>query len=283
MGEYYYTSPTTVEESLTIMNQAEHKICIAAGCTNLMPCLKSKKIPDCVLMDISGLKDLRGICSDDKTIRIGALTTIHELQHSDEIEHSAAALWQACQRFADPLVRNRATLGGNLANASPAADSVVPLLVLDASVTVESIGAGKKEIPIESFFVAPGKSVLGPNELITAVSFPNDPGMKSCFIKSGLRQAMAISIINIGVAVKLEGSTIADIRIALGAVAPVAIRAKQTENYLIGKTISAEVLEHAAELVKSEINPITDIRASKEYRTHMAGILLRRAIEAVVA
>lgn len=94
---------------------------------------------------------------------------------------------------------------------------------------------------------------------------------------------MAISIINIGVAVKLEGSTIADIRIALGAVAPVAIRAKQTENYLIGKTISAEVLEHAAELVKNEINPITDIRASKEYRTHMAGILLRRAIEAVVA
>ena len=283
MGDYYFTAPASVEEGLRIMSQSERKVCVAAGCTNIMPCLKSKKISDCVLMDITGLKELNGIYSDEKSIRIGALTTIHQLLHSEEIEQRAAVLWQACHRFADPLVRNRATIGGNMANASPAADTVVPLLVLDALVTVESKGAGKKEVPIEAFFVAPGKSVLASDELITAVSFPKNTNLKSSFIKIGLRQSMAISVISVGVALNLAGNNIVDAKIALGAVAPTAIRAKQTESYLAGKEISPEVLAKAAELVKNEIRPISDLRASKEYRSHLAGILLRRAIETALA
>jgi len=279
VSDYYYVAPTSVGESLKILHQSDSKIRIAAGCTNIMPDLKNKKNTDSVFMDISGLEELRGIQSDDNIIRIGALTTMNQILHSEVIEQGATALHQACRHFADPLVRNRATVGGNLANASPAADSVVPLFVLNAFVTVESMENGKREIPLADFLVAPGKSVLGPDDLITAVSFSKDTGVKSCFIKFGLRKAMAISVISIGVALKLDDHTVTDIRIALGSVAPTPIRARQTESYLTGREISPEVIKRAMEMVKSEITPISDIRASKEYRTHLAGILLRRAVE----
>jgi len=283
MKEYSYVAPASVGECLQILHQAGRPVRIAAGCTNVLPNLKSNKIPDCTLVDIGGLQELKTIQQDGQIIRIGALVTIDQLVHSSEIELAAKALCQACQRFADPLVRNRATIGGNLANASPAADSVTPLLALNACVTVESVTGGKRDIPIESFFEAPGKSVLRCDELITAISFVSEPEMKSCFLKLGLRQAMAISVINIAVALKLaDNNGIADIRIALGAVSPVAMRAKQTERFLIGQEISPDVLDKAAELIKSEIFPISDLRASKEYRTLMAGVLLRRAIEAVL-
>jgi carbon-monoxide dehydrogenase medium subunit len=282
MKEYSYVAPASVGECLQILHQTERTARITAGCTNVLPNLKSNKIPDCVLVDIGGLQEIKGIQIDGQKVRIGALVTIDQLLHSPEIEQGATALWQACQRFADPLVRNRATIGGNLANASPAADSVTPLLALNACVTVESVTGGKRDIPIESFFLAPGKSVLRCDELITAISFVSEPEMKSCFLKFGLRQAMAISVINVAVALKLTGNSIADIRIALGAVSPVAMRAKQTECFLIGQEISPAVLDKAVELVKNEICPISDLRASKEYRTLMAGVLLRRAIEAVL-
>ncbi|MDA8222963.1 xanthine dehydrogenase family protein subunit M [Desulfosporosinus sp.] len=283
MSSFNYIAPVTVEETLSILHKQGSNARIAAGCTNIMPDIASKKITECLLVDISGLDELRGINVVDNRIKIGALTTISQLRHSEVIEHSASVLWQACSQFADPLVRNRATICGNMAKPSPAADGVVPLLALEATVTVESLTTGKRELPIEEFLAGPGKSALRPDELILSVSFKAANDRLGSFIKFGLRKAMAISLINIAVVLELNGKTITRTKIALGSVGPTALRARQTEGFLIGREITPEVLSQAAELVKSEISPIGDIRASREYRLHLAGVLLRRAVEAAMA
>ena len=283
MSSFSYIAPITVEETLSVLHKQGLKARIAAGCTNILPEIASKKITECILVDISGLAELRGIHVVGNKITVGALTTINQLIHSEVIEQSATVLWQACRQFADPLVRNRATLCGNMAKASPAADGVVPLLALEATVSVESLTTGKRELPIEEFLVGPGKSALRPDELILSVTFKAANELLGSFIKFGLRKAMAISLINIAIMFELTGKTITQTRIALGSVAPTALRARQTEAFLTGREITPEVLTQAAEMVKGEISPIGDLRASGEYRLHLAGVLLRRAIEAAMA
>ena len=283
MSSFNYIAPNTVDETLSILHQQGFQTRVAAGCTNIMPEIASKKITEGLLVDISGLDELRGICVVDNKIQIGALTTLNQLLHSEVIEQSAPVLWQACRQFADPLVRNRATICGNMAKASPAADGVVPLLALEAMVTVASLTTGKRELAIEEFLVGPGKSALRPDELILSVSFKAANDRLGSFIKFGLRKAMAISLINIAVMFELTGKTITQPRIALGSVAPTALRAKQTEAFLTGQEITQEVLNQASEIVKGEISPIGDLRASGEYRSYLAGVLLRRAIEAAMA
>ncbi|MDT8902616.1 FAD binding domain-containing protein [Anaeroselena agilis] len=283
MTKYRYVAPATVDEGLEILRQGGGKVRIAAGCTNLLPDMRAKELADCVLMDISGLGELRGVDADGGSIRIGALTTIDEMLHSPLLEQEAVALWRACRQFADPLVRNRATVGGNLANGSPAADSAVPLLALDASATVASRAAGKREVPLCELWRGPYQTAIAADELITAITFPRDAARRSWFIKNGLRRAMAISLITVATAVKQDGCVVTGARVALGAVGPTPLRARRTEEYLQGRAIDAATLAEAAEIVRGEISPISDLRASKEYRTHLAGVLLRRALEAVRA
>ncbi|MBC2721561.1 FAD binding domain-containing protein [Desulfosporosinus sp.] len=282
MSSFTYRAPQTVEETLSILQEQGVKARVAAGCTNILPDIESKKITECLLVDISGLDELKGIQVIDNKITIGALTTIDQLIHSEVIEENAFVLWQACRQFADPLVRNRATLCGNMAKPSPAADGVVPLLALEATVTVGSLTTGRRDLPIEEFLVGPGKSALKPDELILSVSFQGNNPLGS-FTKFGLRKAMAISLINIAVVLEMKDGTISKARIALGSVAPTAVRARKTEAFLCGREITPEVLAQAAELVQTEINPIGDIRASREYRLLLAGVLLRRTIEAAIA
>ncbi|WP_054938082.1 FAD binding domain-containing protein [Moorella stamsii] len=283
MSSFGYILPKTKQEALMVLNETGEKGRIVAGSTNILPDIRARKITGCILVDISGLRELKGIEAAGETVTVGSLTTISELLQSEIIARDAKVLWQACRRFADPLVRNRATIGGNIANASPAADGVVPLLALEATVNVESQAAGKREIPLTEFFTGPGKSVLQPGELITSVSFAKTTAMKGAFIKFGLRKAMAISLASIGIVLGFSGDTITQARIALGALAPTPLRARETENYLSGKQISDEVMARASELITTEVKPISDVRASQAYRWHLTGVLFRRAIEAALA
>lgn len=282
MSGFAYALPKTKGEALAILEEAGSRGRVVAGCTNVLPDIRAKKTGASILVDISGLEELKGITVTEDKVIIGSLTTICELLHSEEIATHGQVLWQACRQFADPLVRNRATIGGNLANASPAADGVVPLLALEAVVTVES-AAGTREVPVAEFFSGPGQSVLQPGELITSVSFPKASTMKSAFIKFGLRKAMAISLASIGLVLGMQGGSIGQVRIALGALAPTPVRARQTESYLTGKEINPEVMARAMELVRTEVKPISDVRASREYRRHLSGVLLKRALESALA
>ncbi|MDN5344061.1 MAG: aerobic carbon-monoxide dehydrogenase medium subunit [Clostridia bacterium] len=282
MSSFAYAVPKTKDEALALLNELGPGGRVVAGCTNILPDIRAKKITACTLVDISRLAELKGINVRGEKVTIGSLTTINELLHSEIVANHGQVLWQAGQRFADPLVRNRATIGGNLANASPAADGVVPLLALDARVMVASL-AGEREIPVDAFFTGPGKSVLQPNELITGVSFAKTTTMKSAFIKFGLRKAMAISLASIGLVVGLKGDKVDQVRIALGALAPTPLRARQTESYLAGNTLTPAVVARAQEIVRTEVKPISDVRASQEYRLHLTGVLLKRAFEAALA
>jgi carbon-monoxide dehydrogenase medium subunit len=282
VNSFTYAVPETKDEALALLNELGSRARVVAGCTNVLPDIRAKKIAACTLVDISKLAELKGIDVRGETVIIGSLTTINELLHSDLVASHGQVLWQAGRCFADPLTRNRATIGGNLANASPAADGVVPLLALEAKVIVASLAA-EREIPAAEFFTGPGRSVLQLNELIVGVAFTKTTAMQSAFIKFGLRKAMAISLASIGLVVGLDGDRAGQVHIALGSLAPTTIRARQTEDYLTGKPLTPEVVAGAQEIIRTEVNPISDVRASREYRVHLAGVLLKRALEAALA
>jgi len=277
MNQFKYISPKTIEEVLEILQQEKSKACIVAGCSNVLPYIKDKIISKKLLLDISGIEELNYIKESEGEIYIGAGTTISDLINSKIIREECNVLYQAAEEFADPTIRNSATIGGNLVDASPAADVAPPLLVLDAVLEVESTD-GKREISLKNFFVGPRKTVLHNGEMITSIKIKNDTINKNgCFIKLGLRQAMAISLATVALTLEVEKDKVADVRIAMGSVAPTPLRLIKVEGFLKNKKIDDELIEEAVKKVREEVKPIGDVRASAEYRKYISGILFKRA------
>jgi carbon-monoxide dehydrogenase medium subunit len=277
MNQFKYISPKTKEEVLEILKQKKSEACIVAGCTNVLPYIKDKKLPGKLLLDICGIEELNYIKKSECEIYIGAGTTISDLINSKIIKEECNILYQAAEQFADPIIRNSATIGGNLADASPAADVAPPLLVLDAVLKVESMD-GKREIFLKDFFIGPRKTVLHDDEMITSIKIKDDSINKNgCFIKLGLRQAMAISLATVALILEVEKGKVTDIRIAMGSIAPTPLRLIKVEGFLKNKKIDDELIEEAIEKVREEVKPIGDVRASAEYRRYVSGILFKRA------
>ena len=279
MNQFKYISPETKEEVLEILKQEKLEACLVAGCSNVLPYIKDKKLPAKLLLDISGIEELNYIKESEGEIYIGAGTTISDLINSKIIREECNVLYQAAEQFADPTIRNSATIGGNLADASPAADVAPPLLVLDAVLEVESMD-GKREISLKNFFVGPRKTVLNDDEMITNIKIKNDSINKhGCFIKLGLRQAMAISLAAIALTLEVEKNKVIDVRIAMGSIAPTPLRLIKVEGFLKNKKIDDELIEEAVKKVREEVKPIGDVRASAEYRKYVSGILFKRAFK----
>lgn len=277
MNQFKYISPKTKEEVLEILKQKKSEACLVAGCSNVLPYIKDKKLPAKLLLDISCIKELNYVKENEGKIYIGAGTSISDLINSKIIMEECNVLYQAAEEFADPTIRNSATIGGNLADASPAADVAPPLLVLNAVLEVESM-KGKKEISLKDFFIGPRKTVLHDDEMITSIKIKDDSINKNgCFIKLGLRQAMAISIATVALILEVEKDKVADVRIAMGSIAPTPLRLIKVEEFLKNKKINNELIEEAIQKVREEVNPINDIRASAEYRRYISGILFKRA------
>lgn len=189
-----------------------------------------------------------------------------------------------CAAFAGPLIRNLATIGGNICDASPAADVSPVLLALDASVTLESTAGGYRTMPLFEFFKGPRRTARGENELLTSVSFPN-PGddERAFYYKLGKRKADAISIVSLAMTVKLNGGLVERARIALGAVAPVAMRAIRAEMFLQDETLNDKTIATAAALAASEAQPIDDFRAGGNYRRQMVEVLVSRGLKEIAS
>lgn len=270
--EYY--QPQQLKQVLRLLEKGGSKAKLIAGGTNVIPDLRSKAIKPAAFIDLSRLKSLSYIKEDEKKIHLGTLTTISDLVSSRVIKKYAPILSEAGEQLGNPLVRNRATIGGNLADASPAADTAVPLLVLDAE-----ISTSRRKIPIHQFFIGPNKTVLKKGEIIKEIIFskPNSHSRMG-YLKLGLRNAMSISVVSIAVLVEMDEAFCKKIRIGLGAVAPTPLRAFKTERLLIGKEMNSELIEACGSEIKKEVNPITDIRASAEYRREMASVLLKRLL-----
>ncbi|MDI7260059.1 MAG: xanthine dehydrogenase family protein subunit M [Thermodesulfobacteriota bacterium] len=274
-----YLRPKNQKETLHLMKRWKGKVRLIAGGTNVIPDLRSRAIRPEVLIDISHLKNLSYIREERGRIRIGGRTTLSELSSSGIIKQYGPALFDAANQIGNPLVRNRATIAGNLADGSPAADTAVPLLVLEAKVSTVRSDGKMRQIAIDQFFVGPNRTVLNKDEIIKEITFTKpDSKAKMTYAKLGLRNSMAISIVSVAVLLEIRGQRCSRARMGLGAVAPTPIRAYRTEELLLNRKVTEELIDSCCERIKEEINPITDIRASADYRRAMTSVLLKRLI-----
>ncbi len=279
-----YVAPKSLDEAAEILRNGP--VTIVAGGTDLMPQSRAGKIDiKPTLMNVRHIPDLRGLSEANGVVRIGALTTMTELLASPFVEKRLAALWQACDHFASDQLRNASTIGGNICNASPAGDTLVPLLVYNAKVVLVSKPNGamtSRRTPLPGFLAGPGKTRREPGELLTAIEIPSPPaGMFSEFFKFGTRPALDISTISIGLGAVRDGERLRDVRIAFGAVAPTPIRAPKTEAALEGKPLDGAAVEAALAAANDEIRPISDVRASDWYRRELVRNILRRMLHHV--
>lgn len=282
LGSFELLMPETLPEAIAMLNDAAPDVRPLAGGTNLLPDMRGGLHRPGVVVNVAGLDDLRGIKQEDGHIVIGSGVTIAELLDSPLIAQHAPVLREAAAVFANPLVRNRATVGGNLGNASPAADTAPPLLALDAEVELMGVDAVRR-VPIEQFFVHVRDTVCQPPELLTTIRWPiSAPNSVARFQKLALRKADAISVVNVAVRVTYaendEDDVCEDVRIAMGAVAPTPIRAHAAEDRLRGQKLSADAIAEAARLAGEATCCIDDIRSTAEYRQQVAEALVRRLL-----
>jgi len=279
--EIEYHRATELGEALKLLSQHKENCKIIAGGTDLIPAARRRRtlLPEHThIVDISSTEGLDYIIKDGYMIRIGAITRVSEIEMSTVIKENALILANAASQIGSLQVRNLGTIGGNLCNASPAADTAPPLLVLNAKVKVRSINK-QRLVPLQEFFMGPGKTTLTPEEILTEVQIPLiKPAGNSYFIKFGRRNAFTLSIVSVAALVKVENGVFDDIRIALGSVAPTPIRASKAEEHLIGHKVNEQVIDDGANVVANEVKPISDVRASAEYRRDMAYVLTKRAI-----
>lgn len=281
MWKHYY-SVTSIAEALEKL--AEHGECarIVAGGTDILIELERHQRPGLdTLIDITRVPGLDRITRRGDQIRLGPLVTHNHVVGSDLIVRRALPLAQACWEVGAPQIRNRATVAGNLITASPANDTITPLMALNAEITLTSL-EGERTVRLADFYTGVRRTVMRPDEMLTAISFPalagNERGM---FIKLGLRRAQAIAVINVAVVLSFEGDRVSQVAITLGSVAPTIIHATVAERSLVGKTLTPEAIGEAARLAGSAPEPIDDIRSTAVYRSEMVRVLVKRALQAL--
>jgi carbon-monoxide dehydrogenase medium subunit len=277
--------PESIRDALNLLHEHQGECRIAAGCTDLIPAIRKGAwhLNDGInLIDITGIRELKSIIKDEEHIRIGAATPLSHVLLSELVNKEAPILVESISEMASLQVRNRGTIGGNLCTASPAADTVPPLLALNARVKIQNIEEDKI-IPLSQFFTGTGKTMLGSGELLAEIRIPVlKPDEKASYMKLGRRNAFTLSVVSVAVWVKITENLFKDARIAMGAVAPTPVRAEKTERYLLGKKAETDIIKEAVQIIAEDIHPISDVRASREYRMDMAKILTGRALTACV-
>lgn len=276
-------SPQTSAQALNLLSLDKGYRPIAGG-TNILVDLHQGKVVPRGLVDLSKLEEWKTIECHGEVLEIGALVTHAVLEDHPVIKKYCPELSMAAAAIGSPQIRNRGTLGGNLQSASPAADCAPPLLVHDAILTlVRSTSSGQikeRQLPLTHFFKGVGQTDLQDNELICKVTLPINVQERSIFLKSGLRKALAISLVNLAVNLELdEYNTCLHARVALGSVAPTPVRASEVEKFLVGQKLGEKGIKAASQLVQKDITPISDIRASAEYRRYLAQVLLEEALQ----
>ncbi len=285
LPEFELLRPETLAEALALLADHAPDVMPIAGGTNVVVALREGEYQPPVLMDVSGLADLRGVHHENNGhVVVGGGTTITELVENPLIVGEGAPLATAAAQLGNPLIRNRATVAGNLVDASPAADTAPPLLVLDAEIELASQD-GRRTVPLDDFFVGVNQTVRRPDELLVAVRWPTPaPRSAAAFHKIGLRKAGACSVVTVAVRLACdEAGRCSAARIALGAVAPRPIRAHKAEETLTGAELTDEVIARAARLAAETTSPIDDVRSTAAYRRQVSEVLVRRLLGDVSA
>ena len=279
-----YIMAESLDEAVAALSQAGDTARIIAGGTDLILEIERGVRPNLkTIIDISKIPGLDSITEDpDGTIHLGPTVTHNHVVGSTLIREKAFALLQACWEVGSPQIRNRGTVAGNLATASPANDAISPLMALDARLTLRSV-RGERVVPLAEFYTGVRRTVMAPDEIITDIAFKGlTENQPSYFIKTALRKAQAISVINISVILDMDADTVSTARITLGAAAPTIIHAEKAEAFLKEKVLREGVIEEAGALTAQAAQPISDIRGSAEYRDYMIGVIAKRSLTAIM-
>ncbi len=282
LPDFEYYTPDSVEEACQLLSKFGPKAIAIAGGTDIVVKMKKEVLAPEILVAIGHLPQLKKIeYVPGKGVVIGAGVTHNEVQNSKILQEKYLSVSEAAHQMANNQVRNLGTIGGNISNAVPSADMPPILIALDT--TVKIVGPkGERTLPLEDVFKGPNQTVLDHDELITEFVIPDGSFTGSTYIKFGLRASGALAVVGVAASVQMEGDIIKDTRIVLGAVSPVPVRAKEAENFLKGKQASEELFEEAGVIASGECRPISDIRASAEYRRDMVRVFTRRALNKAV-
>ncbi len=278
-----YINATTTREVLEVLSQRGERARIVAGATDLILELERgvRKGID-TLVDVTRIQDLDRILQDeDGMIHLGPLVTHNQCVASKLIREQAYPLARAAWEVGAPQIRNRGTIAGNLITASPANDTITPLVAMNASVTLASL-QGERRIQLQDFYTGVRKTVMRPDEMLVDISFPAlKKNQRGTFMKLALRRAQAISVANVAMLLTFDRNTVQSASITLGSVAPTIIHAPEAEEFLAGKGLSDQTIDRAAELAKSASRPIDDIRGSASYRYEMIRVMTRRGLRLI--
>ncbi|RLB35165.1 MAG: xanthine dehydrogenase family protein subunit M [Deltaproteobacteria bacterium] len=274
-----YFQPRTLKEASDLLIAHPRSAKLVAGGTDLVPALSRDHARRVKVISLKKLEELKGIRQHGKNeVFIGAMTTHSEVAESPLINKYFPALSKASSLVGSPSIRNLGTIGGNIANASPSADTAPPLLAYGAKAIIRG-QAGEKQVPIEHFFTGPSAHILAKGEILRGFVLTYQEESFSDYEKLGIRKAMEIAIASACVSIGLrDGIYCQHIRIALGAVAPTPIRAVKAEKIVEGKTITPDLIRKAARVAMQETRPISDIRASADYRKKMVASLVERLV-----
>ena len=279
MENFEYFEPRTLKEAVGLLVKYKGGARLLAGGTDVMIEMKGGYVKPKYLINLKKIKGLDKISFSKKEgLRIGALVTWSTLLSSKPINQYYPVLRETASLIGCPQIRNIGTIGGNICHASPSADSAPALMIYEAQCVVAGPGR-ERIIPIEEIFAGVQKISLKQGEILTGFHIPTpDIESKGCYVKFSPRRAMDLPIVGVGVLVTASNGTFQDVRIALGAVAPTPIRARRAESFLFGKPVKDQLIRKAAEEAMMESKPITDMRASREYRLGLVKELTYRAI-----
>ncbi|MGD9034124.1 MAG: xanthine dehydrogenase family protein subunit M [Desulfobacteraceae bacterium] len=279
LPKFEYLDPKTIEEACSLLSQHGDKARLIAGGTDLLIIMKHKEVTPEYLVGLKGIPNLDSIDADADGVRIGALATLRSIGDSAVVRERFPFLADIAGKMATHQIRNMGTIGGNICNAAPSADTAPSLICLGAKAKL--VGPKKERIvAVEEFFTGPGETVLKAGEILTEIQVPNQPAHTGGAYLRLTRLSIDLAVVGVAALVTLEGKggSCKEARIALGAVAPTPIRAKKAEGVITGKKIEDSLIEEAARIASAEARPITDVRGSAPYRTDIVRVLTKRAI-----
>lgn len=283
MRDFDFAAPRTLDEAMAILAQADgQQVRVLAGGTDLIDQIRQGRKSPSLVMDMKQIPEMRRLAFDPREgLYIGAAATCQEIAGYPPVRQHYPALAEACSLVGSIQIQNRASVGGNVCNAAPSADTVPPLLVHGALAVVAGAG-GRRQLPLDEFFLGPGQTVLAANEIMLAVIVPPPPANSaSHYLRFTPREEMDIAVAGVGSLLVLEPGSrrCRQARLALAAVAPTPIRAREAEASLEGQLLGKEHLVRAGELAAQATRPISDVRGSADYRRELVKVLTRRTLE----
>ena len=270
--------PPSLDEASKILEAEDEAMPIAGG-TDVIVDLRAGRIDPSLLVDLSKIPGLGGIKVQEESIRLGSLTRVIEIQGHEALARDSAAIVEAARVLGSIQIRAGATIGGNVCNASPAADLIPPLLVFGAWTHISGV-SGQKKLPVSEFFKGPRSTALARGDLLTAIEWKTPgPGSGSTYLRQTVRWAMDLAGVGVAASIRVDdASVVVDARVALGAVAPTPILPVGASSLLIGKPFSNEAAREVGRALAEQATPISDARGTEEYRRHVVEVLVARAL-----